>query len=548
MIITSRQSGAGLRAKRPDASWTVVPTVRVTPMITTTGSEFVINDAVWYNISSNRTTFNEAVLQPSTPVSASYQSLDPTAAQVDQNGVLTHVSNGFARIVVRCGPAVKSFTVEVLNFPYSLIVKTFDRWVANTLAKYASDSVESRIAGKTPSASTLNIYSAADHATGSYTRSATLWCADLHRKLTASCVWNSKWGQVACGTLITPQHMVGATHYNAWVEVGNVFRWVDEGNVTHTRTVVGVRAIPNADTTIALLDSPLPASIYPALIPPAGWTNRLGSLLSYNGPSTTGTPCVVRNQFGEARVLNLTGTEPPPPSVEERSLGFNPSVTHLSPWQRNLVPGDSGSSIFMEVGHANKFMLITLGGVSANMARSTWASHIAALDSSAGASTGLLPIVADLSAFPYFGPEPTVGFFDWATQWIYQTNVSLGGAVVSGWQANNLSFGINQPAGWDMYRNLTGLPVGAAYNVGIWIYLKTAVDFVIVVNNTQAWNTVGGAKFTPPLNTWFYASYNFTVPSTGAVNIHLGWNSETAPGLVQSVGTLAVGKWSLEPA
>ena len=410
-MILRRQQPTGIlsRGSRPtDYTLSVfsAPAVRVLSAVSTIGA--TIKDAIFTrNVSA--TVVTEAAVEVLAPLGAGkvYTNLTPSVATFDTaTRRFTRITDGTASLLIDVRGERRRIDVPISQAG-GATADVFSSFVTGSMARGASDAVESRIAGKTPSASTLNIYSAVDHATGNYTRSASLWCADLHRKYTAASVWNSKWGQAGAGTLITPQHVVGATHYGTWADVGNVFRWVDESNVTHTRTVVGVRAIPDSDITIALLNSPLPATIYPALVPPVGWTSRLGSLDPFGGPAAViGVPCFLRNQFGEARAFDLVAKTDQ--ANGEMTLIFSersmPAQGRFL-WYRLLVAGDSGGPAFMEVGDANRFMLITLWGASHggfSIARNTWASHIAAIDAAAGVSTGFLPTVANLSAFPTY--------------------------------------------------------------------------------------------------------------------------------------------------
>jgi hypothetical protein len=86
------------------------------------------------------------------------------------------------------------------------------------------------------------------------------------------------------------------------------------------------------------------------------------------------------------------------------------------------------------------------------------------------------------------------------------------------------------PAG--TYKQFPGIVPGQVYTVSMYVKLGTATNCVIIINNTQAWNTVGGKSFTSAdgLNTtdWTRISFTFTGPAFGAINWHIGVHSETA--------------------
>ena len=79
---------------------------------------------------------------------------------------------------------------------------------------------------------------------------------------------------------------------------------------------------------------------------------------------------------------------------------------------------------------------------------------------------------------------------------------------------------------WDFYRNFVTLTPGSQYTFSAYVKLGTATNFDVVVNNTFAWNTVGGRSFNSSngLNTSTFTriSYTFTAPASGRVNLHLG--------------------------
>jgi len=100
---------------------------------------------------------------------------------------------------------------------------------------------------------------------------------------------------------------------------------------------------------------------------------------------------------------------------------------------------------------------------------------------------------------------------------------------------------------FDLYQTVSGLTNGRVYTVGMWVKLGTATNFCLVVNNTQAWNTIGGKAFTSndglSTSKWTHISYTFTATVTGAINIHLGYNLETGV-TQQTAGTVFL--WNIE--
>jgi hypothetical protein len=100
---------------------------------------------------------------------------------------------------------------------------------------------------------------------------------------------------------------------------------------------------------------------------------------------------------------------------------------------------------------------------------------------------------------------------------------------------------------FDLFLTISGLTNGRVYTVGMWVKLGTATNFCLVVNNSQAWNTIGGKAFTSSdgLSTskWTHISYTFAATASGAINLHLGYHLETGV-TQQTAGTVFL--WNIE--
>ena len=95
-------------------------------------------------------------------------------------------------------------------------------------------------------------------------------------------------------------------------------------------------------------------------------------------------------------------------------------------------------------------------------------------------------------------------------------------------------------ASWGMYYQ-SGVTSGLTWYLSIWVKLGTATNFCVVMNNTQAWNTVAGAKaYTSAdglnTSTWTRIVHSFVGPGTNVVNIHLLSHSESLT--QQTAGTV----------
>ena len=92
---------------------------------------------------------------------------------------------------------------------------------------------------------------------------------------------------------------------------------------------------------------------------------------------------------------------------------------------------------------------------------------------------------------------------------------------------------------------------GQTLVIKVWVLLGTAgMNWNLSVNNTAAWNTVGGKTFTSSdgLNTTGYTqlSFSFVCPSSSNFNLHVGGHSNTSYGqAVQTAGTSYVYGWQI---
>lgn len=381
------------RPTRPN--YTVLPVFSVIDSGTVDGAVVVGDANLLRNIAASTRT--EAIVQPDIESDPDFESLNPSVATVDQAGRLTRVADGTASIVAANGFDRQRFEIPVLQAG-GQVIDTFVSWLDNSAAKHCADNIDGLIAGKSPTDATLQIYSAFDHVAATYTRSATLWCAAHHAALTACNAWQSNYGsgQSRAQTAITPRHIVGAAHYSNPITIGGTQRFVAADGTVVNRTVTHTRKIESADIQLSLLDSDLPASIIPASILPSDWATYLRRIAD---PANIllGIPCILRNQFAEARVFDLA-------RLNTLNASFRiPSDAARSFWYRELIPGDSGGPAMLLI--AGKLILVTTwtGSFSGPSYHAVnWSTEITTLDALASINTGYAPSVVDLSTFTNF--------------------------------------------------------------------------------------------------------------------------------------------------
>jgi hypothetical protein len=93
---------------------------------------------------------------------------------------------------------------------------------------------------------------------------------------------------------------------------------------------------------------------------------------------------------------------------------------------------------------------------------------------------------------------------------------------------------------YSMYYTATGLTANVTYYFTVWVKLGTCTNFCVTPNNTQAWQTISGAKAytaSDGLNTstWTKIVHPFAT-STGSTNLHIMAHSDTPA--AQTAGTI----------
>ena len=249
------------------------------------------------------------------------------------NDVATAVSPGTARFTGAATgkiSVVKDVTVQATT--YLGTVDTFSAFVSGSAGKNMADSLYSRATGS----GTTNMYSAVDTSSSPYTftRSSTVWTGDWD----TSCIspYSNYGAQGITATLISPRHVVMATHYR--LVVGTVVRFIAMNNAVVDRTITGIVDIAGTDISIGLLDTAVPGSINFARV---------------LGPTTLSTyiPAVGRG-YG---LIGLTTRYGKPALVTAVQVGLTtfsvstPPPAYISRVQA-IVKGDSGNPTFLVLG------------------------------------------------------------------------------------------------------------------------------------------------------------------------------------------------------
>lgn len=128
----------------------------------------------------------------------------------------------------------------------------------------ATNSIVSRLTGKSVSSSTRNFFTTATHTgTPAYVRSTTCWASNIDG-IEALGVWNSQYGTQVGFCAISP--LLCIMGHSSTIANGTILRWVTSTNVIVERTLVSSLQVGSTDIRIGLLSSALPSTIAPMRI------------------------------------------------------------------------------------------------------------------------------------------------------------------------------------------------------------------------------------------------------------------------------------------
>lgn len=271
------------------------------------------------------------------------------------------------------------------------------------LYEHIESSIDNLLVGAVPSSS-IRVFLTQDHSTPAYIRNTSCYAASLVGQLTALSPWNSTGVYQMAGVLISPRHVLFATHYAP--TAGTSLRFVTTENVVVSRVLSSIVAIPSIaslypDFTVGLLDSDVPSSI--------SFAKVLGAEAQAKLPDdwlTKPLPAITADQEEKLTVrdwINYAwsqGTNAAPCGFVQPGLPPYTENTPLrGPFYEGLVSGDSGSPSFVFInGQLVLLTVITGGGSGTGTAITPFITEINAAMTTLGGGYQLTPV--DLSSFP----------------------------------------------------------------------------------------------------------------------------------------------------
>lgn len=316
---------------------------------------------------------------------SNFESTYPSVATVDASGNVTHVADGVAQFTATKDGRKKSTTC-IMSSTVSSYSQSQSGFSASSLARDIYDAVNDLIDGLTPSSTTYNIYSSVNDSTKSYTRNTSLFANSID--LTAIPVYSSSYDTRFNGVLVAPDILIQANHMKS---TGTIY-FVDDSNVTTSRTITGGTAISGTDIYVAKLNSPVASGINPM---PVLTSDVVPSKITTNAMfSAFKIPVLHTNRFRTLKIGSMSG------SYTQTFYVSTPFAnSSFYSWHTTPSSGDSGSPAFVVIDGQP----VLVGTWYTKYAVSNVKNYISEINSaitSLGSANSLTTV--DLSSFPSY--------------------------------------------------------------------------------------------------------------------------------------------------
>jgi hypothetical protein len=288
-----------------------------------------------------------------------FSAKDPSYGTVDFNGVVSYVGDGTATFGVTIGRLTRGIECPMLH-THNSYNTIFNSLVSGSLGSDIFSEISAMISGKTPSASTQNIYSSTDDVNHVYTRNPNIFTGAVD--LTAIPVW-SDWdsppptgsnpygGARFNGILVTPDILIQSNH--AYIPNGTTVYFVKNDNTTVSRTITASAHV-GVDIQVMKLSSAVPSGITPAKVFASGsvgisdgtdGTKMTKAAISYAHPLVLFT-----NQYRSLSIGSAVAFDSDVVAIiQPGQYIYSPNTSQYAGWYLPIASGDSGSPILMVI-------------------------------------------------------------------------------------------------------------------------------------------------------------------------------------------------------
>ena len=220
----------------------------------------------------------------------------------------------------------------------------------------ASASVDLRLEGTDPAVALSRFVDyAANGPKDTFVANTNFWARDVDWSCASP--WNSAFGRLRAGTLISRRHVIFAKHYPLTEGTRIVFVG-DNGGVCPLR-IKATKAIAGTDIMIGALNYEVTPNVHPARILPADYEDLIGD--------GAGLPVVTFNQHEQALVTELNAIPKAAPTMMSSRVPTKDPRRAL--FRKPIVVGDSGNPAFLVAGREPVLLYcLTYGGAGSGPA------------------------------------------------------------------------------------------------------------------------------------------------------------------------------------
>lgn len=348
-----------------------------------TSTEITEDDAV-YQIFTSQTYHYDWVLSAAGVTEV--QNLTPGIISVNEFLQIEKLTNGIGKVLVWANGGARKFYLDVASKNDQLEERSFLTAVNGSFAKTLINSIDSILVGE------KEIFSQQDHTSGAYQRNSNCWASGID--LTPISPWNSDSGVRKAGVLVTPRHILTATHYRH--AIGTTLRFIAQDGSVVERSVVSSKNLSptqnyNLDLTICALSGDVAPSITFAKVLPQSWRTKVSKVRDLR------IPALVLDQEEKALIADW---------FDRGKFIFPKDASRLN-FSEPIISGDSGNPACLV--YQNELILLTVWTSGGAGSGTPIVEHISDLnqmiaeaDADAGISTGYTLTEADLSAFPTY--------------------------------------------------------------------------------------------------------------------------------------------------
>lgn len=342
----------------------------ITRVISTVGSGYTTNyDAAIYKSSSSSTiTDFQIILSNKDNIPVTIYTTNSGILSNPINNICSGIPQGSTSTntvkIIASGTNVNTdFSIKEVLVQYNVgvAIDAFCEFGSGSLARHCSDAIDTRLVNKNPTVS-KPIFTTQNHSAAIYVRNTNCWATGVD--LTCISPWNSMNTNLRAGTLITPCHIVFASHYE--INIGSKIRFVSNNNTVVERTLID-KIVCGNDITLGMLDSDVDNSISFVKVLPTNWSSYLPTIYrnTSGGDTIYRLPILSLDQEEKAiiqefyAILNNISavTKWPTQNYLDPNNGYPNTYPNRILFHEYIISGDSGNPSFLIIN--NQLVLIT---------------------------------------------------------------------------------------------------------------------------------------------------------------------------------------------